>query len=175
MNTCDPRLSETIPSSNAEWVSTWGGMPSANKREKQKFSGKTNSLGWSNFLFKVGTGSQDYVVSYYFVSLIIGINIGVFNYNRQSMNAAHDILKFSSVNKKKINNELTCSQPVTMNIFKYSQFCNKIINQTETQSFSFITVVFCCLFMSLDLSKIILEFASNFGCLMSFLISSIPT
>lgn len=108
-----------MPSSNAEWVSTWGGMPSANKREKQKFSGKTN---WSNFLFKVGTGSQDYVVSYYFVSLIIGINIGVFNYNRQSMNAAHDILKFSSVNKKKINNELTCSQPVTMNVFKNSQF-----------------------------------------------------
>lgn len=82
---------------------------------------------------------------------------------------------YCNVNKKKMNNELTCSQPVTMNIFKYSQFCNKIINQTETQSFSFITVAFCCLFMSLDLSKIILEFASNFGCLMSFLISSIPT
>ena len=79
MNTCDPRLSETIPSSNAECVSTWGGMPSENKREKQKSSGKTNSFGWSNVLFKVGTGSQDYAISYNFVSLIIGINIGVFN------------------------------------------------------------------------------------------------
>ena len=26
-NTCDPRLSETIPSSKAEWVSMWGGIP----------------------------------------------------------------------------------------------------------------------------------------------------
>lgn len=30
--TLAPRLSETIPSSKAEWVSTWGGIPVVDKQ-----------------------------------------------------------------------------------------------------------------------------------------------